>query len=106
MSPIHALGIPVITAGNALTVIFVVALHPDPMVYMIIAVPAPTPVAIPVAEPIVATEVLLLLHVPPPDAGSENVVFEPAQIVVAPDMADTSVLTVTVAVTLHPVGNP
>lgn len=32
---------------------------------MIVALPAATPVAIPVDEPTVATAVLLLLHVPP-----------------------------------------
>ena len=42
-----------------------------------LAIPPPTPVRIPVAEPTVATDVLLLAHVPPPAVESVRVVPEP-----------------------------
>ena len=59
------------------------------------------PVSNPVAEPMVATDVLLLLHVPPVVA-SINVVVAPAQIVVAPVIAPGSGFTVIVVVVGQP----
>jgi hypothetical protein len=58
-----------------------------------VAVPAATPVTMPVAEPTVATAVLLLLQVPPPDASASAVVA-PAHAVNVPVMTET-LLTVT-----------
>ena len=104
--PIHALGIPVITAGIGLTDMPVVTLQPEPIVYIMVAVPGPSPVIMPLSEPIVATDVLLLLHVPPPDAGSKSVAVEAWQIVVVPDMAEANALTVTVTCTLQPEAKP
>ena len=55
---------------------------------VIVAVPADTPVTIPVAKPTVAMPVALLLHVPPAVA-SDNVMTEPTQTLVGPDIGDT-----------------
>jgi hypothetical protein len=60
--------IPVIGPAAGFTVTTIVAMQPVPNVYEITAVPAATPPKIPDVEPMVATEVLLLLHVPPPVA--------------------------------------
>ena len=75
-----------------------------PTAYVMVHVPAATPVTTPV-EPIVAIEVLLLLHVPPVVA-SVNAVVEPTHPLVAPDIAATEVPdTVTTKVEKHPVGS-
>ena len=63
-----------------------------------IVVPVVMPVTTPAAD-IVPTEVLLLLHVPPP-VGSVNGVVAPEQTVVVPEMAAGVELTVTVVVTV------
>ena len=55
------------------------------------------PVTTPELEPIVAIEVLLLVHVPPLSV-SDNGVVNPAQTVLVPKIADASALTVTVVV--------
>jgi hypothetical protein len=60
--------------------------------------PAVTPVATPVPEPIVATDVALLVQVPPAVA-SVNVVVTPEHTLDAPDIADGSAFTVAVLVT-------
>jgi hypothetical protein len=64
-----------------------------------VALPAATPLTIPVAEPIVAIEVLLLLQVPP-EVALFNVVVLPVHTVAVPVMvpADGVLLTVTTAV--------
>jgi hypothetical protein len=59
--------------------------------------PDATPVTVPVEEPIVASEALLLLQVPP-DEPSLNVVVAPAQTIPVPVIDDGSGLTVTAAV--------
>ena len=61
--PTQTFSVPVIDAGNGLTVITLVALQP-PTVYDIVAVPALIPVTTPEDEPTEALE-LLLLQVPP-----------------------------------------
>ena len=61
--------------------------------YVIVGVPAPTPVTTPVVEPIVAREGLLLTQVPPP--MSVNVTVEPTQTSMVPEIADGIGLTVT-----------
>ena len=50
-----------------------------------VSIPAETPPTRPVYEPMVATAVLLLLHVPP-DVALLNTVLSPAQIVPKPMM--------------------
>ena len=59
-----------------------------------IVVPAPTPVTIPLAAPIVATAGVLLVQVPPPDA-SDNVIVLPLQTLVEPNIALGPATTVT-----------
>ena len=69
--------------------------------YVIIDVPAVTPVTIPVDDPTVALP-LLLLHVPP--AGVEfNVVVRPTQTFNVPVIAVGFGFTVTTAVLIQPV---
>jgi hypothetical protein len=72
------------------------------LAYVIIAVPTVTPVTIPVDEPMVATDVLLLLHVPPPVA-LDNVVVAPTQTDNVPVIAAGNEFTVTTLVAAHPV---
>jgi hypothetical protein len=56
---------PVMAAGRGLTVMLFVLMQPVPSVYVIVAMPASTPIAVPVEEPMTATATLLLAHVPP-----------------------------------------
>lgn len=60
------------------------------------------PERIPLAEPIVAWAVLLLLHVPPPVA-SVSVEVNPKQIAVVPLIAPGAVFTVSVVVATQPI---
>ena len=64
-------------------------------------VPDVAPETIPELVPIVATLVLLLIHVPPPVL--ERVVVEPAQTVVVPAIAVGNGFTVTTVVVIQPV---
>jgi hypothetical protein len=64
--------------------------------------PEAMPVTMPVAEPIVAVAVLLLIHVPPPAAVS--VVVSPAHAIAAPDIAGSG-STVSTRVVKQPVDN-
>jgi len=90
-------------AGNGFTVTVVVANAVPQLlvaVYVIVAVPAPTPVTTPVL-PMEAIDVLLLLHEPPAVLEELlNVTVAPAHTVEEPVMlpAATDGLTVTVAV--------
>jgi hypothetical protein len=90
------------SAGAAFIVTPVVVLQPSANVKVIVADPADTGVTIPVPDPIVATEVLLLLHVLLPEA-SVNVEVDPVQIVVVPATAAGAAFTVATDVALHPV---
>ena len=65
-----------------------------------IAPPAATPVTIPV-EPTVATELLLLLHVPP-EVALVRATVPPAQTEAEPEIADGSALTVSAATRTQP----
>ena len=58
-----------------------------------VTVPAAIPVTTPVEEPIVAIAGLLLLH-RPPGVISLRVVDVPVQVLVAPVMGDTDIVTV------------
>jgi hypothetical protein len=66
-----------------------------------VAVPADTPVTIPVVDPIVATPVLLLLQVPPP-ITSVSEMLAPMQKADGPAIAAGVEFTVTTMVTLPP----
>jgi hypothetical protein len=74
-----------IAAGNAFTVNDVVTVAPA--VYEMVTTPGLTPTTEP-SVPIVATEVLLLVHVPPA-VVSPNVVDVPTQAVIMPVMGAT-----------------
>ena len=67
------------------------------------AVPDDTPVTIPVDEPTVATDPLLLLHAPP-EVVSFKFIAAPTQAGLEPVMPDSG-LTVTVCVRKQPVPN-
>lgn len=67
-----------------------------------VVTPAPTPVTTPVDEPMVATEVLLLLQVPP-GVTSARVMVEPAQTAEGPVIVAGNGLTVSTAVLIQPV---
>jgi hypothetical protein len=87
---------PPIVAGRAFTVTVLIAMQPAEVVYVIIGLPAVTPVTTPFDEPTVANDVLPLLHAPP-DVPSVSVVVELAQTVAVPPIAAGFALTVTVA---------
>jgi hypothetical protein len=76
-------------------------MQPVPNEYDIIAVPFVTPVAVPVDEPMLATAVLLLLHVPPVEALLSDIV-DPGHNAATPVIGDADP-TVTVVVERHPV---
>ncbi len=63
--PGHTDVVPVISATAAFIVTSVIAKQPALAVYVILATPVPTAVTRPVLAPTVATDPLLLLHVPP-----------------------------------------
>ena len=88
---------PPIAAGEGLTVTVANALQPEPIVYDIIAVPAITPVTMPVPVPTVATPVLLLLH-RPPAVTSNKATLAPSHITLVPVIAAGLGLTVTMSV--------
>jgi hypothetical protein len=67
---------------------------------VIVVVPDDTPVITPVPDPAVATAVLLLLHVPPPEVLA-NVVVAVGQTVKVPVIEATAVLIVTVVVAIQ-----
>jgi len=71
---------------------------------MIVA-PEAIPVTKPVLDPIVATDVLLLLHVPPLAAGSLKTEVSPTQALVTPVTIEGGALTVTTVVTRQPEDN-
>lgn len=70
---------------------------------MITAVPGNIPVTTPLPEPMVATEGLPLLHVPPP--GHDNVVVPPTHTVVIPVIGLGDGIIVIKVETEQPVGN-
>lgn len=63
--------------------------------------PALIPVTEPVEDPTVATEISLLVQVPPPEPVS--ILDDPEQTLVIPDIAPGNGFTVTVVVVLQPV---
>jgi len=101
--PAQMLVVPVMEAGVLFTVNVVVAIQ-LPMLYVIVAVPALAPVAVPVDEPIVATPVLLLLQVPPL-TELVSVALLPTQTDIVPPIDAGDPFTVTIAVVAQPVPN-
>jgi len=101
--PTHTVKVPVIAAGDELTVTCVIAVHPAAPVLTndMFDVPAVTPVTIPVVPPTVAFAVTLLLHVPGVPALL-NVVVPPMHIASLPVFAERAAFTVTVVVLAHP----
>ena len=105
LPPMHIWVVPVIAGDGGVTVITPVTAQPVPVIlYVIVVVPAVTPVTIPVDEPIVAIPVLLLLQVPPVVALL-IVTVPPIHTALPPVIAAGNGLTVTVLVVAHPVGN-
>jgi hypothetical protein len=98
-APVHTVADPVI--GAPATVTILVAAVPQPVLYVIVAVPAVTPVTTPV-DPIVATLASLLLQVPFATVLA-SVIEDPAQTVDAPVIAAGVTNTVTTWVARHPV---
>lgn len=96
--PGQAVSTPVIAAGNGFTVCILVPIQPVGNVYVIVGVPAKTPVTIPDEVPIVASAGLLLLHTPVP-VVLVSITFEPTHTVAEPVMAAGNGLTVNGVVT-------
>lgn len=96
---VHTELLPVIAAGDALTVMPIVALVPQPDEKVIVTAPADMPVTTPVVGCTVALPVLLLLHVPV-GVASVRVVLKPVHTVLEPDIAPAEVRAVTVVVAL------
>jgi hypothetical protein len=106
LSPVHTLDEPVNVpaVGAELIVTVVVTKQPEDAAYEIVAVPTPAPVTTPVVALTVATEGVLLDHVPP--AGELlSVVPTPTQVVAVPVMPDGSEFTLTVTIRAQPVDN-
>lgn len=85
VDPAQTDSVPVIAGGAGLTVTTVVRTHPGVLVYEIVAVPAATPVSMPVVSPMVAMPGAAEAHVPPV-VGSESVLVPPTQTTVVPVM--------------------
>ena len=86
--------------ASGVTVTTAVAVQPAAVVYTIVDVPLVRPLTRPVPKPMVATAVLLLLHVPP-GVASASVDVLPAQSERIPVIGEIG-LTVTTAVVVHP----
>jgi len=104
VEPTQTLIVPVIGVGAAFTVTGYTAIQPVDRAYVILATPAEEPLTTPVVEPTGATDILLLLHVPP-TVASLNVITEPIHTEDGPVIATGTGLTVTGCVTKQPVDN-
>ena len=96
--------IPYIGVGIGLTVIDLVTKQPVDSAYDIVTVPALTPVTEPVTEPTVATDVLLLVQVPP-GVGAVNEIEDATQTFVVPVIGSGNGLTVKDVVAIQPSGS-
>ena len=99
LEPKHNESGPVITVGDAFTVITLVIVQPG-AAYAIVVVPASIPKTDPEDEPIDAIEGAELVHVPPA-APSDRLVVRPIHTVLSPVMAGITV-TVVVAKLVRP----
>ena len=79
VEPTHTPSVPVIAGSDDVTVITTERVQPDGEVYITVEVPEATPLTTPVDDPTVATEVVLLLQVPPVVA-SVSVLVKPTHI--------------------------
>lgn len=104
VAPSHTFGVPTIAAGVGLTVNGIVTKQPVGNVKEIFKEPAATPVTIPVPEPTVASEALLLLHVLLPEPFVK-VVVNPTHTFGVPPITAGKGFTVAVTVVKQPVGN-
>lgn len=95
--PVHNAVLPVMAAGEVLVEVVLYTAQLAPSEYVMVAVPALTPVTRPEDEPTVAKPVDPLVHTPP-DMASVNEVLRPAHTLVAPEMGPGAVVTVTGAV--------
>jgi hypothetical protein len=103
VDPTHTVGADADNAaGKGFTVTVVVRRQPVGRLYVTTEVPAIRPFTVPVAEPTVATAVLLLLQVPP-GVTSDNVVVVPMQREKLPAIVPGSGFTVSIADALQPV---
>ena len=93
---------PVIDVDNEVTEMTFVARQPLPSLYVMVVVPSAIPVTTPDVKPIVATALLLLLHVPP-DVESERVIVDPTQTVEGPEIGFALAVMVATVVAKHPV---
>jgi hypothetical protein len=100
--PAHNTDVPESTAGSALTVAFAVAKQPVGSVYLMVAIPAETPVITPLAstDAIPGTDDNQL----PPTVAELSVVVAPAHMPVTPVIAAGSALTVITVVRKHELG--
>jgi len=73
-APRHTNVVPDITAGSGFTVSCIVCKQPFDNVYVIVGIPAATPVTTPDEEPTVASAGLPLVHVPPNTEFSKDAV--------------------------------
>ena len=106
LNPTHIVVIPEIEFGNGFTITVLVLIQPVPSVYVIVVVPDNTLATIPEPERvIVATAVLLLLHVPPPVTSLKDVDW-PRQIFELPVIDAGNGLTTTEVVIAQPVPIP
>ena len=94
----HNAVVPLMDSGSGFTVTIAVIIQLVGKVNVSVAVPIEAPVTIPDAEPIGAIAVLLLAHVPAPDA-SVSAVVKPSHTVSVPLIGAGNALTVTIAVT-------
>jgi hypothetical protein len=100
--PTHMLVVPLMADGKGFTVSVVFVVHPvDDKVNVIRDVPDDTPDTVPLDEPIEATEVLLLLHVPEPEM-SLSVVAEDTHTLVVPVIVAGAAVTETMVVAIFP----
>ena len=101
-SPTHTLCVPVITAGDGVTVTTIELLQPLPRDVVIVVVPADMPVTTPVVGSTVPTAGTLLLQVPPGE-DEVSVVVSPTHTLAVPVIVPGPAFTVTVAVAKQPV---
>lgn len=100
VKPEQTLVMPVIARGSGFTVMFFIEMQPVGKVYVMVTGPAATPVSTPVLL-IVASEVLLLLQVPPAVA-SVNCVVAATHTPAAPEIAAGKGFTITDVVAMQP----